>query len=364
MKWIKRGLLGLAAAIAILVVVGLAIRAVVQSHQERLMEIDAHEGIDEQFFARIGATEEWLTIRGRHQGSPVMLMVHGGPGGANGPMAALLVPYEEDYTVVQWDQPGAGKTFRHGGNVLPRDLSLATVVHDGIEVSEYIKARLHSDKIVLLGWSWGTIVGIEMARQRPDLFSVYVGTGQVVSAAANEALAYQRVLDAVRQRGNLQAVRALEAIGPPPYASYEEFATERKWAGVISGESQNPLGLAFILAIAPRYSLLDSVSYIRGLLASQEHFVGSKMNGEAFSVDLAHTATQFNVPIVVIQGAEDDLTPATLAREYVERLDAPSKAYVQIEGAGHGVLVERPQDFLAALDEHVRPLLTATSSHR
>jgi fermentation-respiration switch protein FrsA (DUF1100 family) len=44
------------------------------------------------------------------------------------------------------------------------------------------------------------------------------------------------------------------------------------------------------------------------------------------------TATQLAVPVVFIQGANDDVTPTSLVREYFKKLHAPSKNLVVLGG--------------------------------
>ena len=104
-----------------------------------------------------------------------------------------------------------------------------------------------------------------------------------------------------------------------------------------------------------RYSFADARSYVRGVSASLEHFYGSKMDGAVIDVDLPATATEFDVPIVFIQGENDLNTPAVLARRYFEQISAPHKEYVALD-AGHGAPGDSAK-FIAALDEHVRPLV-------
>lgn len=343
-KWIWRSLLAIVVLILFVAVAGLLYREVVQSRLEARLAFASPHGIDEGLYAPIRGTEQWITIRGRDTANPVMLILHGGPGGGNGPFLPAMSPFEQTYTLVNWDQPGTAKTFRRAGNTIPADLTITDIVDDGIAVAELAKARLNADKLILLGVSWGTIVGIEMVRERPDLFAAYVGTGQVVSIAENEALAYASVLATARQRDETKAIAELEAIGPPPYGSLDELNTERKWAGNFAGLGSIMAQLVPLMT-APRYSIGDLVSYVRGTLASGEHFVGRKADGPLLDVDLGATATAFEVPIFFIQGADDNVTPAELAHGYLDRLTAPLKAYVAIEGTGHMAISEKPDAF-------------------
>jgi len=313
-------------------------------------------GIDEAFYAPIHGREEYIAIRGEDRANPVILLLHGGPGFGNEPDAPIFRPYERTYTLVTWDQPGAGRSFRRAGDTIPSDLTVEDVVDDGIAVAELVRQRLNVDKLIVLGWSWGTVVGIGMAKKRPDLFAVYVGTGQLTSIAANNTWAYERAMSRARETGNAEAIADLARVGPWPYDTYEDYRTMLGWQRRLDGE---PLGSLLVppyihAFFSSRYSFADARSYVRGVTASVEHFFGAKMDGPEIGVDLPATATAFDVPIVFIQGENDLNTPAALARRYFEQISAPHKVYVALD-AGHAAPAASAA-FIAALDEHVRPL--------
>jgi pimeloyl-ACP methyl ester carboxylesterase len=349
----------LALALLAAAAAGLGYRAWVHSGVERALAIRSPQGIDEASFVKIGGSEQWLSIRGQDRASPVLLIVHGGPGNATSAVAQQLLPYERDYVVVHWDQPGAGKTFARAGSRFDPALTIDGIAQDGIAVAEHLQARLGHPPTILLGVSWGSVVGIRMARARPDLFAAYVGTGQIVSIQRGEELAYRRVLEEARRRDDSQAVAELEAIGPPPYASPLELGTQRRWASRFEGLGDPRIRLLRTTLLAPRYSLADGIAYARGVLASQNYFFGERMDGPLVQVDLAVEPTRFDLPVVIIQGEDDSFTPASLARDYLAALTAPHKEFVPVSGAGHFALGTHPDAFLAALKERVRPLISA-----
>jgi pimeloyl-ACP methyl ester carboxylesterase len=290
----------------------------------------------------------------------VILLLHGGPGFAELP-TIFLRPYEKTYTVVLWDQPGAGRTFSRAGETIPSDLTVEDVVDDGIAVAELVRERLSVDKLIVLGWSWGTVVGIGMAKKRPDLFAAYVGTGQLTSIAADNTWAYERAISRARETGNAEALADLERVGPWPYDTFEDFRTMLEWQRRLDGEPSMRMLLTppFIHAFFNSdYTFADARSYRRAVAASLRHFFGSKMDGPEIGVDLPATATQFDLPIIFIQGENDLNTPAVLAKAYFEQISAPHKAYVALD-AGHAAPIEARGAFIAALDTHVRPLVPA-----
>lgn len=251
---------------------------------------------------------------------------------------------------------GAGRTFRAAGRVLAPDLTVERMAGDGVELAEWLRRRLGKDKIVVLGWSWGSVLGVLMIRARPDLFSAYVGTGQVVAPADGEAVAYANVLAKARQRGDSAAIAELEAIGAPPYGSLAEVATQRKWATLY--ELGRSLEVAYGLPelVAPRTTLVDLYDLAEGMTVSTAHFFGFAMTGPLMQLDLRQLSLDYAVPMFVVQGTGDDFTPAELSRAWLESISAPEKAFVPIENAGHFALTEHSEEFLRALREHVLPL--------
>ena len=186
--------------------------------------------IDEHGFVMIGGIEQWVTIRGQDRGNPVILVLHGGPGVSNAPFAPAFIPWQKAFTVVEWDQRGAGRTFGRNGADGSGPLTIDRLTHDGIELAEHLRARLHKEKIVLLGISFGSMLGIGMVEARPDLFAAYVGSGQFINAVDGDALGYELTLKQARAVSNTDAIKALEAMGPPPWTDVRTRSAAKGWA--------------------------------------------------------------------------------------------------------------------------------------
>lgn len=75
-------------------------------------------------------------------------------------MAAVrheLEELEKHFVVVNWDQPGSGKSYYAEKT---KDITVQTYIQDGYALTEYLKDRFSLDKIYLLGESWGSALGI------------------------------------------------------------------------------------------------------------------------------------------------------------------------------------------------------------
>ena len=75
-------------------------------------KVASDNGIDEAKAVEIGGIRQWITVRGRDRRNPILLVIHGGPAAPELPNRYLFErPWEDYFTVVQWDQRGAGKTY-------------------------------------------------------------------------------------------------------------------------------------------------------------------------------------------------------------------------------------------------------------
>jgi pimeloyl-ACP methyl ester carboxylesterase len=146
--------------------------------------------ISESTYVLIGGIEQWIQIRGDDLANPVLLWVNGGPGASTMLDAPVFRSWERRFTVVMWDQRGEGKTFEKHGESGAGAMTVKQMSSDGIEVTEFLRKRLHKDWIVLLGHSWGSILDIHMIKSRPDLFAAYVGTARVTHLPRQLEAAY------------------------------------------------------------------------------------------------------------------------------------------------------------------------------
>jgi pimeloyl-ACP methyl ester carboxylesterase len=112
-------------------------------------------------FVPIGGIEQWITVTGSDRSNPVVLNLHGGPGAVATPFAeAMFGDWYEDFTVVQWDQRGAGRTYAKTGPEIQATMTMERMVQDGIEVAEFLQQHLGKEKIILTGGSWGSLLGL------------------------------------------------------------------------------------------------------------------------------------------------------------------------------------------------------------
>ena len=353
-----------AAVLAVLVVaiaaLGLGYRAYRQHKIADAITIRSANGIDEAMFVKIGGIEQWLQIRGEDKSNPVILIVHGGPGVSLMAYTPIFQSWEKYFIVVQWDQRGDGKTFGRNGEVASEPMTINRMTRDGIEVSQYLLHHLHKKKIVLLGHSWGSVLGVRIVKARPDLFSAYVGTGQIVSEQPDLEAAYIILMKKVRNVHDQRAIADLEAAGPPPYKDAKASLPLRKWLDVYSIAAERDLtaNVRRMILVAPNYSLWDIYDFFAAARFSkaQTYAELNAYDAELNAYDARKLGPDFALPVFIIEGDDDLITPATFARQYFDWIRAPQKTFVLLKDAGHSAMLTVPDEFLQALVAHVRPV--------
>jgi pimeloyl-ACP methyl ester carboxylesterase len=323
--------------------------------------------VDEGKFVRINGLDQWITIRGRDLSNPVLLFVHGGPGMGSSITAPVYAEWEKYFTLVQWDQPGGGftqmKTPDNQGA-----MTIARFKKDGLAVTEHVLARLNKKQLVLMGNSWGTLIGLEMIKERPDLFSAYVGSSQAIGHAGNK-LGYELALKAARDRNDATAIAALERVGPPPYEKFEDFFTRQQYSNApglppSAVEQANSAEFWGKLAtppsadatwIAVRENLPDQMTVWNNFVEVQKKVFRETWSWEARSLGL-----KYDMPIFVYQGAMDINTPVATAREWLNDVEAPMKGFEVIADASHNTMVFE-RELLRLINRDVRPLVVGST---
>jgi len=352
----KISLLSLLGLLVTLIICALSYRAIRQHQNSAALAIHAPNGIDETMFVPLGGINQWITIRGINRDNPVVLFLHGGPGTPTNlldfPFAKAWTP---SFTLVQWDQRGAGKTFGSGGTSATA-MTIDRMTQDGIELAQFLRGHLHKDKIIIVGHSWGTILGVHMAKARSDLFYAYVGTGQEANVQENETVIYARVLDTARTLGDTKAVTELEASGPPPYHVMKALTTQRIWAQDYEHADTYTAEEQASSLYAPGYSLLDLLHAVQSIRLTLDRFLGPTMTGPLMTVNLNSLGPDFAIPMFVFEGPDDYITSPELAKAYLGTLNAPQREFVMLPAGGHFAVFTHPEDFLKEMNSRVRPL--------
>ena len=311
--------------------------------------------VNEQGFVRINGIEQWVSMRGASCANPVILIAHGGPGNpqslyANGPDA----PWQQDFTVVHWDQRGAGMT--HGRNPPAEDekLTVEGLRDDGLAVARHVAARLGKRKLILMGSSWGSVLGVHMAKAQPELFCAYLGTAQFVAHRENIG-GHARLIALARAAGDTGTVDRIEALGPPPWTNPRSFGIERRAMRKYEAMSTDPMPKAWMAPGAPYATPQAQADYEAGEDYSFVQFVGMRGDGMLQTIDLHKLGTEFSLPVYLVQGTQDLLTTPEVTQRYFKSIKAPVKKLVLVPRAGHDPNLPMVEAQGRLLREEIRP---------
>jgi pimeloyl-ACP methyl ester carboxylesterase len=354
---------GIAVACLVVVVFSSALlyRKYLQHKVAEKRAITSKHGIDSLASVRIGGIPQWIEVRGENVDHPILLWIHGGPGVAFIPLAgAFQGPLEKYFTVVQWDQRGAGKTYASNNEELQRStMNLPQMEQDTLEVANYLRNRFKREKIFVLGHSWGSVLGLWLAHEHPEMIYAYVGVGQLINTKQNQQALYQDELQQARDLHNEQAIKQLESIAPYPTPNFDfkKDSVVHNWSDELLGPP--PSEAAFIngrrivsdLLSSPEYSLADDYGFIKGQQFSFGVFIP-----QMDSVDLKKLGFDFREPIFFFEGRHDPACRPSLIWDYSQTIKAPQKGFVWFDNSGHFPFYEEQQKFGVELVEQILPL--------
>jgi pimeloyl-ACP methyl ester carboxylesterase len=321
-------------------------------------KIVSPNGIEELKPITVNGTAQWISIRGKDRRNPILLSLHGGPGSPTMPEDyTFQSPWEDFFTVVQWDQRGAGKTYGvNDPEKLASTMTLPQMIDDAAVVTEYLRRTYGKKKIFLLGHSWGSVMGVMLAHQHPEWFYAYIGTGQAVDGQQSEAEGYRFALAEAESHHNEVAVKELEAIAPYPGPlplTVPRIGAQRKWLEYYGGLTWNRTNFGYdanAWTLSPDYTDKDLDQESEGSLYSITHLLGAAMNFNDMDM------TTFGCPVFLFEGRHDYSISHTLAETWFKKIKAPEKKLVWFEDSAHMAMQEQSGRFLYHLLTDVRPL--------
>ena len=329
--------------------------------------------ISERGSVRIGGISQGMIIQSADPVNPVLLFLHGGPGMTEFFMEQdYPTGLERHFTMVWWEQRGAGMSF--SADIPPETMTMEQMIADTVEVADYLRARFGQDRILLLGHSWGSYLGIQVAAAAPDRFLAYVGMAQIAHQLRSEVVARDYLLRVYGERGDAAMVRKLQAAKvsmedglSPEWMSLRDAAMHR--AGVGHTHDMNSVMTGIFLPIwrVRAYTVLDKINVWRGKLWSRPFFWDDLLKD-----DLSTRLTDFALPVYFFVGRYDYTANPELSHAYFEAIDAPVKRFYVFENSAHSPLFEEParateillNDVMGGSNGGMNSPLAETNGHR
>lgn len=303
-------------------------------------------GINEARYVEINGTKQWISIYGKDKDNPVLLYLHGGPGAATSDYDyAFTRKWSDVYTVVTWDQRNCGKSYdkSQNGTLLTYDLLMS----DGVAMTEFLLDYLGKDKITLLGHSWGSYFGANLALEYPKYYDAYIGTGQLVDMYDNEVAFKEEAAKWVgSDKDGLELLNKLN----PDHMTAEHYSSKNKlmskygYGLFADGTDYNMSATKFF---NPYYSISD---WVKSSKVDNSIYMDFILSDEFNKFSLKNK-TEYEVPYYNINGDRDYQTNYIIAQEYFNTITAPHKELYIMENTTHGLLETKSEEFSALLHE-------------
>ncbi|AOR25126.1 alpha/beta fold hydrolase [Clostridium taeniosporum] len=297
-------------------------------------------------YVQINGINQYLFHAGTKYDNPVMLFLHGGPGFAESIFSYIFQEkWEEIFTVVHWDQRGAGKTLTKNPNECP---TINLMLKDLFEIIQYLKKKYNKQKIIIFGHSWGTILGSMFIKKHPEEVAYYIGVGQVISMFENERVGYEKVKELSLRANDKKSLKELEILGDYPGNNHGiGFKKKSEKLRAVQGKynlaANGNLSAIISLIKSPIFKLSDITALIKM----------DKVNKELIEFwskfDIRSESIEYKVPIYYVLGKNDWQTPYVIAQEYFKKINAPYKKLYLIPDAGHMTMIDQPNLFFDVL---------------
>ncbi|MBE6022013.1 MAG: alpha/beta hydrolase [Cellulosilyticum sp.] len=300
-------------------------------------------------FVTINNTKMGMIIKSKDTTRPVLLFVHGGVGMPeyffNEAHPSHL---EELFTVVWWDQRGAGLSY--DSNISAEEMTTEQMIADINEVSLYLCQRFNQQQIYLMAHSAGSFTAIQAVAKEPRLYKAYIGMGQMTNQTQSEKLAYEYMIQYYTKSGDISKMQKLKAYyGTSKYSRIRDaymheagIGTTRKMQSVITG-------IVFPEMTVPDYTMTEKINIWRGKLLGGR----SKVQQDIWNIDLSKMITKLEVPTYFFSGMYDYTVNYKMAQNYFNEIEAPIKRFYLYENSAHSPIFEESEKALQVLEEDV-----------
>lgn len=306
--------------------------------------IDSRETID------FRGNKYFLRIRTCNTDNPIVLFLHGGCGSPDrAQVMKYQTPIAKNFTIVAFDQRGAGYAYdRKEAKSL--DLTKEIYVDDVHNVVDYLKQRFNKQKVIVVGHSFGSVLGVWFCKQYPDDVLAYVGVGQCVDYVENEKQSYAWTLAEAERINDTRAIKTLKKIGAPledgKYKANHQKCLMKQRAilhklGGATYANRKPYWQELLFHEVPimlkEYSLSGMIKYVKGLLYTPNTTLGRT------NPDFMNTAKKLNVPVYLLLGKHDMNCVCFLAENWFNQLQSPRKTLIWFENSAHSPQWEEPE---------------------
>ena len=306
------------------------------------------KGVDEGIYLPLCGQEQYVLLMGKDVSNPVIVYLHGGPSSPDSFVTYSFADYLTDaYTFVCWDQRGCGRTYfrNEGSDPTNQTATFEQAEADLDALVEYARQRFGQEQVIIMGHSYGTVLGSQYALHHPDKVAAYVGVAQVTSLVTTDLYSYEDALSRATEAGDdtSQLEAALAA-----YRADESLENLLALRSVVS--AYHPVRIAdnetWCAVTSPYFGTDDFRWFLKQLGSMDAYFaLNRQLFDYTFSFDAYSQGSSFEMPVYLISGTDDWVCPVDSVRDYLDTIDAPSKDLFLLDGCGHNAQYALPEEF-------------------
>lgn len=309
--------------------------------------------IDERSFIKLGGEEQYVEITGDSDKNPVLLFIHGGPGWPQTPhLRYFNAALARSIVLVAWEQSGCGKSYMN--NLEPKNLTKEQIINDAHELTQILKKRFKQNKIYLAGFSWGSVVGMELVKKFPEDYAAYFAISQVLDIQRSIDLSREWIKQQAILKKDERMLKQVEQLEKKDTALckselecfFKKYEMLTEYGGAIyKKESEAQIKMA-----ETKYEDYKNYDWIKGFMFSCSH-----LGDDVFKTNLT-AIDELKVPSYFFVGRHDQSLPTIVTEEFVSKLRAPKKELVWFEESGHEPLEEEPAKFNKEILDRIKSL--------
>ncbi|MGQ1787453.1 MULTISPECIES: alpha/beta fold hydrolase [unclassified Saccharicrinis] len=319
--------------------------------------------IDQEIMVDVPESAVYVRVRG-NANKPLIINLHGGPGGYSGIDIKLMGPGLEDkFLVAYLDQRGCGKSLACSDTIL---LTVAQYLEDLDIVIDTLRARYQKDRLNIMGTSWGGMYGfLYLLKDQTKVHAYACIDGKVNSQYQNQSLinfetnrAKEMLQTKISEEQKAELEHIVAELKRIKSSNFAHFHTDVNW---MKHEVPPKLGFNAYFADTSKVISFKDVVQDTALMklmkytAKEYAEVGDKAEivNAAFrntpsynNINIEPELRQIKTPTIVIQGEQDYVVGtghAELIYNALSGLSKDEKELHIIPGVGHCPAIESPQ---------------------
>ncbi len=318
------------------------------SKKKELLYCYQEKGICKYEYPMINGLNQYIQIRGADRSNPLLLFLHGGPGGSMAGLCHVLqAEWEKHFTVVNWDQRNTCKTFlanKKNKAEIAKTGSISDYTADIDAVIKYLHTVYTFDKIILMGFSWGSLIGSAYAKSHPENVSCYIGVGQQVDYFEALELSCNQIRELAKgsaeDTAKIDAFMKMASKKPQMDAAFmKELISFSELGTKYIARDGAPFPVKALMS-SPFLKFREKKTMIR---TDYTLFEGTYKTLTSYNF---RSNLHFDVPVLFISGDEDFVCPNRMIADCFDEISAPKKKNVVIPKATHTCFLDKPEEFL------------------